>query len=273
VTVKVPARLGSPLLALGAALVLALVLAYVSTSVSRPPVIVTWQAQPAHVARGGSAVLRVAAADPDGGRLQYAYAAERGRIAADVNDPTTARYTAPLKGETDAVTVTVTDARGLTATASTPLTIDAIDAPPAPVEVASPLEPTPLVPAAAPGPRSPLPAIAPTQPPPTPLRVVERREPTPVPPTPSGPNHAPVLEKGTTIEGIGTGSVVLVANGYDPDGDSLEYEWDTKGCFDVLRQNLESAEVKFGYCTWGVVRLTWKDPGGLTATAEWTISK
>src|SRR5262245_17063991 len=120
-------RVWPSLAALAAALTLAVVLAYVSKSVSHPPVISSWEAQPAHVARDASAVLRVAAADPDGGALRYEYKAERGRVAVEPAPSNAVRYTPPADGgASDRVTVTVTDAEGLTATATTSITTDAL---------------------------------------------------------------------------------------------------------------------------------------------------
>jgi hypothetical protein len=264
------------LVALAAALALAVMLAYVSRSVSHPPVITRWEAEPAHVARNASTVLRVAASDPDGDVLRYEYKAERGRVAAGAGAPEEARYTPPSDGGTsDRVTVTVTDADGLAATATTSITTDAL----APV-ASAPVPTTEVMPAAPPLVATAAPPVNVASPSAEPTAAVAARAPVP-PPSPTAaaapaaprPNHAPVLAKGSTIDGLGTRSTVLAADGYDPDGDPIEYEWDTKGCFDILQQSQSSAEVKFNYCTWGVIRLTWKDPQGLSAFSEWTISK
>jgi len=268
-------RVWPSLVALAAALGLAVMLAYVSRSVSHPPVITRWEAEPAHVARNASTALRVVASDPDGDVLRYEYKAERGRIAVRTGESKEAHYTPPSDGGTsDRVTVTVTDADGLAATATTSITMDAVAPPPvAPVPV-----PTAEVKPAAPPPvatAAPLANVA--EPSAAPAVAAAARAPVPSPePTAAAaprPNHAPVLAKGSTIDGLGTRSTVLAADGYDPDGDPIEYEWDTKGCFDILQQSQSSAEVKFNYCTWGVIRLTWKDPQGLSAFSEWTISK
>jgi len=269
-------RVASSLAAIAAVIALAGVLAYVSTIVNRPPVIVSWEATPAHVTREATAILRVAATDPDGGRLRYEFGAEKGGVQVDATRPTEARYTPPKDGATsDRVTVTVTDVRGLNATATVVVAIDSV--------ASSPIEEPAPAPAAAP----PV-AMAALSPTPAPPPAVEAPPPaTPVPlapdgpatraeapaPAPSGPNHPPVLEKGKKIDGVGAGSVLLVASGYDPDDDPIEYEWDTKGCFDIISQSQFQAEVKFGYCTWGIVRLTWRDPRGGAAFAEWTVSK
>jgi hypothetical protein len=330
VTATESARLRAPLAALAVALVLAALLGFVSRAVNRPPVIVGWEAEPAAPTAHATLVLRVRATDPDGDALRYAYETQQGRIVADAALPEVARYTPPrgvgtIEGR---VTVTVTDTRGLTATATTSIKLEAagsevrpaaptaesapadLDTMARPMPSARPLVATHVPPAPA---TSSVAAPRPTTAPPA--QVASRRAPanlapayddSPMPAAPSPrpmargprdattstsstststatgatapdatppPNHAPVLDKGTTIEGLGIKSVVLAANGYDPDGDPIEYEWDTKGCFEVLSQTQSSAEVKFGYCTWGVVRLTWKDPQGLTAYAEWTISK
>jgi len=267
-------RVASSLAAIAAVIACAGVLAYVSTTVNRPPVIVSWEATPAHVTREATAVLRVAATDPDGGRLRYDFGAEKGRVQVDAARPTEARYTPPADAATsDRVTVTVTDERGLNATATVVVGIDSVTSSPteepAPSPAAAPpvamaaLSPTPAPPPAVEAPPSPTPV------PPAPDRAATRAE----APEPSEPNHPPVLEKGKKIDGVGAGSVLLVASGYDPDDDPIEYEWDTKGCFDIISQSQFQAEVKFGYCTWGIVRLTWRDPRGGAAFAEWTASK
>jgi hypothetical protein len=244
--------------------------------VNRPPVITAWGGAPPRLSSEATAVLRAAASDPDGDPLRFAYKAERGAIAVDPAGSGTVRYTPPQDGSpSDSVTVTVTDAAGLSAAATTRIALDTIApaaapraeptaAPPPPAATAVPVarraSPTPL-PAAPPAPAPTVRAAAATPPPPAPT---PRRR--------TG-NHAPILQPGTTIDSIGNASVVLEANGYDPDGDSVDYKWDTKGCFDVLQESQSSAEVRFNYCTWGVIRLTWTDPEGLSAFAEWTISK
>ena len=315
-------RLRSSLVALAAAPALAGLLVFVSTTVDRPPVILSWEAEPPHVAGGAEALLRVAVSDPDGGPLRYEYDAERGRVKADPAEPRSARYTPPRDGSTsDRVSVRVIDARGQTATASTSLTIaeaertviaeTAETTPPpalsvfpegvrtratavvareepsapsdkrlasredAPAASAAPMEPEPMMEPPAP----PLPvSMAPPN-----VSVPRQRRGEPMPDAPVGdtaprapeeaPNQAPVLEKGTTIKDLGTRSIVIVAQGYEPDGDPIEHEWDTKGCFDVLHQSERSIEVKLGYCGYSALRLTWRDPKGLSASAEWMLWK
>jgi hypothetical protein len=269
------ARVWAPFVAFGMAAALAAVLAFVARTINRPPVIVTWDAQPAHVARDAASVLRVGATDPDGDALRYEYQAERGVVVADAARPDVARYTPRGEGAgPDRVTVRVTDTRGQSATATTAITIEVAVPPAASIETpieAPPVEapPPPVVVATATSSPSPVPeppVAAPSRPPSRPVRAappVEAR----------APNHAPVLEGGSTIKGLGTKSVLLVATGYDPDGDAIEYEWDTKGCFDIISQSQTMAEVKLGYCGDGIVRLTWKDPHGLLASTEWTIWK
>src|SRR6187455_3228759 len=106
-------RVASSLAALAAVIALAALLAYVSTTVNRPPVIVACEAAPAHLAREASATVRVSATDPDGGALRYEFAADTGRLDVDPARPTEARYTPAAAGAaSDRVTVTVTDARG-----------------------------------------------------------------------------------------------------------------------------------------------------------------
>ena len=324
-------RVWPALAALAAVVALAGLLAYVSTAVNRPPVILTWEAQPVHVARNASATLRVAAADPDGGTLRYEFRADRGRVAGDAALPTAARYTPPADGGSfDRVTVTVTDPHGLSVTATTSVTIEAAaraasagEAPPVPEPTAgaslepADVPPAPVPPAVAPpavagaasasardvaertaptrdrpeasSPASMPPVAAAASLPPAPApapsvgaaappaasapRAGDARESPSEPADAPSTNHPPVLDKGSKIEGLGARSVLLVANGYDPDGDPIEFEWDTKGCFEVISQSQSQAEVKFGYCTWGVIRLTWKDPHGASAHADWTISK
>lgn len=265
-------RVWSSLAALAAVFALAAVLAYVSMTVNRPPVILVWEARPARLGRDARAILRVQATDPDGGPLRYEYKADRGRITVDAAQPAEAGYLPPVgRVSFDSVTVTVTDDRGLSATATTSVTIDV------PVPATTPMPPpTDALPLAAlmPFSRTPTPAPPATNPAsPVPPSPTPRPTPIPDPLAPPSPNHAPVLDKGSTIEGLGVKSIVLVANGYEPDGDPIEYEWDTKGCFDVIHQSESSIEVKFGYCTRGAITLTWRDPHGLTASAEWTLSK
>jgi hypothetical protein len=274
VTASDSAPLRAPLAALGLAAALAVALAFMARAVNRPPVILRWEAEPSHVARHGGATLRVVATDADGQPLRYAFAAERGRLSSDPSRPDTARYVPPVDGGTvDRLTVTVMDTRGATATATTSVTTDA-------VAVSSPMAtPTPAsMPAVAfiPTPTArarPLPTREAAVLVPSPIAAAPAPGATPTSMAPAGRNHAPVLDKGATLEGVGTRSVLLVANGYEPDGDPVEYEWDAKGCFEILNQSQTTAEVKFGYCTWGVIRLTWKDPQGLSAFAEWTLSK
>jgi hypothetical protein len=277
VTDRDGARLWPPLAALGVAVALAVLLASVARAVNRPPVILGWEARPAHVARTEAAELRVSASDPDGDALRFEYRAERGRIAVDPAHADRARYTPPRDGAVaDRVTVVCVDTRGQRATATTAITTDPIAAAAAPSAVLTEAPPAPTLVAAATARPSPSPPPPPNAAPTAPPTAAPTPAPSRAPAAPAvavGPNHAPVLDKGTTITGIGTRSVLLVANGYDPDGDPIEYEWDTKGCFDVISQSQTTAEVKLGYCGDSAIRLTWKDPKGLTAFAEWTISK
>lgn len=88
------------------------------------------------------------------------------------------------------------------------------------------------------------------------------------------PNRPPVLERGYPIQGVANTSVRVLATGHDPDGDEVTHEWDGSGCFEILHQSATEAEVKFAEgCTGGSMRLTWTDPHGASASAEWPIRK
>ena len=245
---------------------LALVLALVSRGVNRPPTIASLEVEPAVVPPGGSAAVRVTAQDPDDDALRFEYKAESGDIVADAARPGMARYTAPKAARmADRVTVIVHDGRGLQARREGMVTIAAVEATAAPTPAAA------LTP----------PSLSPT-PPPTPdpeatqpsMRL-RKGPPIPPPETPTPHvNRPPVLEPGYPIRGVGHGTTRVMATGHDPDDDPLTHEWDGSGCFEIVHQSATEAEVKFAEgCTGGSMRLTWTDPHGASATAEWPIRK
>jgi hypothetical protein len=125
-------RLWPALVALATAVAFWSLLAALSHGVDRPPVINKIQVEPAAVPRGSTAVVRIQAMDPDGGRLTYDCAAESGRcVVADKSKPEAAYSPAERESIVDRVTVTVTDRGALLSTGSQIVTIEgAVAAPP-----------------------------------------------------------------------------------------------------------------------------------------------
>ena len=260
-------RLSTGIVAIGAAVALAVVLVFIGRSVNRPPVIVKVDAAPQPVKRDGSATVSVSAHDPDGDALRFSYAAEQGKIAADAAAPHTAKYSPAAQGSiADSVTVTATDARGMTTRASLALTLEAPATPPptpAPEATDVPTPPPPM----------------PVTPPPTPARTPPRTAP-PAPPPTRAPtaapkaNQPPVLQEGSNITELGANPIVLVASGNEPDNEPVTYSWDPGPCVEMKNQSQFEAEVKLvGECTYAVVTLTWTDPHGASASCQWTLNK
>jgi hypothetical protein len=262
------AILWAPGAALLVTIALAALLMYVSRSVNRPPAITKVDVQPAIVAAGGTATLRVTAEDPDGDALRFEYKAGTGRITTDASRPNEARYSpAESTSIADRVTVTVTDAHGLSASASSAVGIEAAGPPGAAIPEAEPTPVPPTATAAVPIAETPPPLPATAAP--TPARTLA-----PAPAPAPQENRPPVLDGGYKAARVGNNSIRLVATGHDPDNDPIEHEWDLSGCFEFVSQTPHEAEVKFAEgCTGGNVTLTWKDPHGLYASTTWTISK
>jgi hypothetical protein len=261
--------LWAPGAAIAVTFALAAVLLYVSRSVNRPPAITKVDVQPAIVAAGGTATLRVTAEDPDGDALRFEYTAGTGRITTEPSRPNEARYSPSESSSiTDRVTITVTDAHGLSSSAQSAVGIEAAAA--APAAAAPEVEPTP---AAVADIAAVLPAETKAPPPmstavPTAVHAPQTPAPTPQ------ENRPPVLDGGYRAERVGRNPIRLVATGHDPDNDPIEHDWDMSGCFEIVSQTAHEAEIKFADgCTGGNVTLTWKDPHGLYASTTWTISQ
>jgi len=248
---------------------LAAVLAWVSRSVNRPPAVTTIDVHPAIVAAGGTAVVRVRAEDPDGDALRFEYKAERGRVTADPARPAEARYEPPANGPiADRVTVTVTDAKGLSSSSDHAISLEAA---PTPAAVATPeVEPVPTAPvtveAATPAPTRKV----------APLSVAKATPAGTRPPPPPTPrqNRPPVLDGGFDVGAVGNNPIRLMATGHDPDDDPISHEWDMGGCFEVVTESESEVEVKFtDGCTGGNVELRWTDPHGAMASTRWRVRK
>jgi hypothetical protein len=260
------------LLAGGIAMVVAVglgvVLWLVGRGVNRPPVIARVEAQPAVVARGATATLRVTAEDPDADPLDYQYQADFGKVVASPGQPQVAQYSPAAESPIAVrVNVTVTDARGLASTASTLVTIEGGPSP-APTD-----EPTPEPTEAGPVPViTPLPTRTPKPtrtPPPTAAPVIAAAT-----AATARVNRPPVLQEGSTISELGANPIVLVATGHEPDGDPVTFSWDFGPCLDGQNPTQFEAEVKLiGECSYAVATLTWTDPQGATAQAQWTINR
>jgi hypothetical protein len=251
-------------------------LAVVSRSVNRPPVITQVDFDPPIAAPGVAQTVRVHAVDSDGGPLRFTYEAKAGRIAADALRPGEARYSrADGGGLAERVTITVTDAQGLSTSRQIAIEAGAPDAAPAATAAAAPTD----VPTAVVAPPSVV-AVAPetTPPPPPPALVVPTRAVAPTaapsraaqtnrPPS----NQPPILEGGYTAK-VGSRTVHLMATGHDPDGDPVQHEWDLSGCFEIVTESRDVAEVKFiDGCISGTVTLKWTDTHGAQATTVWTL--
>jgi hypothetical protein len=252
-------------------------LAFVSRSVNRPPVITQVDFDPPFVTPGVGQTVRVRAEDSDGGPLRFTYEAKTGRIAADALRPGEARYTrAEDGGLADRVTITVTDAQGLRTSRQIAIEAGAPAAAPAPTAAAAPTDvPTEVV-----TPPAAVAVASETTPPapPTPALVVPTRAiaptaaPSRAPRTNRSPsNQPPILEGGYTAK-VGSRTVHLMATGHDPDGDPIEHEWDLSGCFEIVTESRDVAEVKFiDGCISGTVTLKWTDAHGAQATTVWTL--
>jgi hypothetical protein len=253
------------LVALSIAAALAAALAFVSHSVNRPPVITSATAQPQPVPRGGASLVDVTAHDPDGDALVFEFKADTGALAPEAGRPMQARYSPAETGPiADRVTITVSDARGMHTTTTIAISIEGGPAAPPP---------------------TPEPTLAPvasfTQPPPptaTPKPTRAAPPPTAIPPPTSAPterpNRPPVLQEGTTIGELGDNPIVLVATGNEPDGEPITFSWDFGPCLESKNVTQFEAEVKLiGECSYAVPTLTWSDPQGATATAQWQIHR
>lgn len=251
--------------ALAVTVALAVLLVFLSRSVNRPPVIVEIEVQPPTVAAGASASVRVTAEDPDGDSMRFEYKAETGQIAANSTHTSVARYSPAANGPiADRITVTVTDARGLSSSMQSAIAIQAgqpaATLPPTPAEASSP----PIPPA------PPAETTTPSPAPPSPVKAIPART-LPPAPTPKQ-NRPPVLDGGFTVNGIGNSTVRLMATGHDPDDDPITYEWELGGCFEIVTQTQHEAEVKFAEgCTGGDVELRWTDSHEASATTKWSI--
>jgi hypothetical protein len=263
------ARLSAALVALGISALLAVGLAFVSSTVNRPPVIESVEAQPAVLARDGSGTLRVKASDPDGDALRFEYAAETGRVTPDKDRPQEARYLPAADGPlADRVTVTVRDGRGLASSRSALFTLDAPA--PTPTEGAETATPAPAPIALI----TPLPTRAPPRAAPRRTRAPVAETPEPPPAAAPRENHPPVLDGGYSTAGIGKSTITLMATGHDPDNESVTYEWEAGGCFEIVRQSQTEADVKFiDECKMGTVTLTWSDPQGASASTRWILRR
>ena len=236
----------------------------VGRGVNRPPIITAIEVEPRVVPPAGSARVRVAAEDPDGDALSFAFRAQYGQ--AEPAGPSPAReaqYRPRPEGPiADRLTVTVTDARGLASVAEQAITIVGGGPVPTPTpvaEVETPALPPPEVPP------STLPAPAVTLPPPAAASVAPR-------PSPRVFNRAPVLEGGTNFLDVEGGMVGLAATGHDPDGDAVTHKWEFGSCLVVASQTKETADVKLADgCDSANVTLTWTDIHGAAARTEWNL--
>jgi Bacterial Ig domain len=260
-------------IAIGLAIALAVVLELVANGANRPPVIAKVEAQPAVVARGATATLRVHAEDPDADPLQYEFKAELGKVVVSPGRPQEAQYSPAAEGSTvDRVSVTVRDARGLATTTAILMTIEG-GMTPEPTEERTP-EPTEAPPTAVVTPlptgtrlptRTPAPASTPI--PTTALPVADA---TAAP----GVNRPPILHGGTTINQLGENPVRLVVTGNEPDGEPVTFSWDFGEC--LHGQNLTQFEAEVYLvkeCNYAVVTLTWTDPEGASAQTQWNINR
>src|SRR5262249_10403083 len=88
-------------------------------------------------------------------------------------------------------------------------------------------------------------------------------------------NSAPVADAGPDQIGVPAGSITLNGSGsYDPDGDTLTYQWtQTSGPnVSISGQNTTSATFQAAPGTSYSFRLTVKDPGGLVSTASTRVT-
>ncbi len=88
-------------------------------------------------------------------------------------------------------------------------------------------------------------------------------------------NSAPVADAGPDQIGVSAGTVTLNGSGsYDPDGDTLSYQWtQTSGAnVSISGQNTASATFQAAAGQTYTFRLTVKDPGGLVSTASTRVT-
>jgi hypothetical protein len=262
-------RLWPGVLALAVALLFGALLFFLARGVNRPPMLAGVEVEPPKVPRGGSAAIRVHAQDPDGDAMVFAYSAESGRVEADAARPGEARYSPGVGGASaDRLTVTVTDARGLTSARSVALTIEAPGA----------ITPTPVpVPEAAPtaAPEaSEEPAPMPEEPP-LPIPTAAPPLATPVRPRPRAVgNRAPVVLGGTNLGEVEGGVVGLAASGLDPDADAVTFKWDFGPCVRTENVGQFQADVTLlETCDSANIVLTWTDVHGASASTEWNITR
>jgi hypothetical protein len=87
-------------------------------------------------------------------------------------------------------------------------------------------------------------------------------------------NHAPILQEGTTIHGLGADPIRLIASGSEPDGEPVTFAWDFGDCLRGQNPTQFEAEVSLvRECDYAVATLTWTDPEGASARAQWTINR
>lgn len=88
-------------------------------------------------------------------------------------------------------------------------------------------------------------------------------------------NSAPVADAGADQIGVPAGTVILDASGsYDPDGDSLSYQWQQTGGPSVPITGMNSAKASFTAADGQtyIFRVTVTDTGGLKSTARTTVT-
>jgi hypothetical protein len=88
-------------------------------------------------------------------------------------------------------------------------------------------------------------------------------------------NSAPVADAGPDQNGVQAGTITLSGAGsYDPDGDSLTYQWTQIAgpSVSITGQNTVTATFPAAAGQTYSFRLTVKDPGGLQGTARTTVS-
>ena len=262
-------RLATGLAALAIAVALAVALAFVSSNVNRPPVITAVQAGPQPVASGGTATIEVSAQDPDGEPFRIDYKAEVGRVVALAGPVHKARYSGPAREangpRADRITVTATDARGnahehVARHRARDRPRDACAH--AGADAGSDGGAHPAASAHADSQAPAHGAASDRRPAHGPAAALART------------NRPPILQEGTTVSDLGDAPIVLVATGNEPDGEPITHSWDFGPCVESKNVTQFEAEVKLvGQCSYAVVTLTWSDPEGATATAQWQLSR
>lgn len=85
-------------------------------------------------------------------------------------------------------------------------------------------------------------------------------------------NQKPVLSGGGLLEATAGGTVALVAEGTDPDGDRIDYDWEFSPCLRSEDVGLDRAAVTLRHgCSGGEARLAWIDERGAAADVRWLI--